>query len=147
VLRVESTVDVRRSVDQVFGYLSDPGNWTQWLEGIVESSLEEGQTLRQGARVRQVIKFLGRRFDVTAEVIEYQAGDRIGMRVLSGPFPMAWTHVLQQAGEGTRLTTSLEVDPGTYFRLAGPLLKPVLQRHFDADHAGLKALLEAPVPA
>jgi hypothetical protein len=96
-----------------------------------------------GNKVQQVIKFLGRRFDVTAQVVEYQKDGRIGMRVLSGPFPMAWTHALAQAGAGSSLTTRLEVDPGTYFAIAGPLLKPVVQRHFDADHATLKALLEA----
>jgi hypothetical protein len=136
-------VEIERSVDQVFGYLSEPGNWTQWLEGIVESRQEVAGSLGMGNRVQQVIKFLGRRFNVMAQVVEYQKDGRIGMRVLSGPFPMAWTHVLAPAGVGSSLTTRLEVDPGTYFAIAGPLLKPVLQRHFDADHASLKALLES----
>jgi len=45
------------------------------------------------------------------------------------------------------LTTVLEADPGTYFRLAAPLVKPLLQRQLDADHATLKALVEDGVPA
>jgi hypothetical protein len=69
------------------------------------------------------------------------------MQVLTGPFPMALTMTVEGIGQESRLTTVLEADPGTYFRLAAPLVKPLLQRQLDADHATLKALLEEAVPA
>ncbi len=60
---------------------------------------------------------------------------------------MAWMHRVEGADGGTLLTTTLEADPGSFFTIAGSLLKGLLQRHFDNDHAALKALLESPSEA
>lgn len=59
---------------------------------------------------------------------------------------MAWTHTLDESDRGSHLTTSLEADPSSYFRIAGTLLKPVLQRHLDGDHQTLRALLTIHAP-
>jgi uncharacterized membrane protein len=147
MLTMESRIEVARPVDQLFAYLSDLSNWPQWLAGIQESRIEGSERIGVGAKVRQVAKFLGRRFEITGQVVEFSANKKIAMQVLSGPFPMALTMTVESIGQGSRLTTVLEADPGTYFRLAAPLVKPLLQRQLDADHATLKALVEEVVTA
>jgi hypothetical protein len=93
---------------------------------------------------RTAIKFLGRRFEITAEVTEYRQDDRFEMRGLSGPFPISWIHRVEEIDGGTRLSTTPEAEPGSFFTIAGSMVKPLLQRHLDDDHATLKALLELP---
>jgi polyketide cyclase/dehydrase/lipid transport protein len=144
MVSVESRVNINRSVSAVFGYLAQPTNWPQWLDGILEATAEGAGSLGEGSRVHLVIKFLGRRFETTAHATEYRQDDRIGMQVQSGPFPMAWMHRVEEANGGTLVTTSLDADPGRFFSPAGPLLRGLLQRHFDDDHATLKVLLELP---
>jgi hypothetical protein len=55
---------------------------------------------------------------------------------------MSWTHEVEPAGSGTRMTTRLEADPGMFFSIAGPVLRPLVQHHLDADHNHLKTILE-----
>src|SRR5216684_3482899 len=135
MLTMESRIEIARPVDQLFAYLSDLSNWPQWLVGIQESRIEGSGRIGVGAKVRQVTKFLGRRFEVTGRIVEFDANKKIAMQVLTGPFPMALTMTVEGIGQESRLTTVLEADPGTYFRLAAPLVKPLLQRQLDADHA------------
>lgn len=77
-----------------------------------------------GSKVSQTVKFLGRPFDLMSEVVDYRSGRTIGMRVIAGPFPMSWTHEIEPAGSGSRVTTRLEADPGTFISIAGPVLGP-----------------------
>ncbi len=142
MVKVESRVEIDRRPADVFAFLADPDNWSKWLDGIIESKQQGPGGMKPGTRVDQVIKFLGRRFDTTAEVVDCHWGSRLIMKVISGPFPMTWTHTVAAADGGSAVTTTLQADPGRFFRLAGPLLKPVLQRHFNDDHTTLKALLE-----
>jgi ribosome-associated toxin RatA of RatAB toxin-antitoxin module len=147
MLTMESRIEIARPVDQLFAYLSDLSNWPQWLVGIQESRIEGSEKIGVGAKVRQVAKVLGRRFEITGQVVAFDPNKKIAMQVLTGPFPMALTLTFEAIGQASRLTTVLEADPGTYFRLAAPLVKPLLQRQLDADHATLKALVEEGVPA
>jgi ribosome-associated toxin RatA of RatAB toxin-antitoxin module len=147
MLTMESRIEIARPVDQLFAYLSDLSNWPQWLVGIQESRIEGSEKIGVGAKVRQVAKVLGRRFEITGQVVEFDPNKKIAMQVLTGPFPMALTLTFEAIGRASRLTTVLEADPGTYFRLAAPLVKPLLQRQLDADHATLKALVEELIPA
>ena len=144
MLRVQVGVTIERSVDEVYGYLADPANWVNWLEGFVRSSADGELPLRVGSKLHQTVRFLGRRFDIDGEVTELVPRATIGVRVVSGPFPMAWRHVVSSSAGGTLMTTVLEAEPGSYFRVAGPLLKPMLQRHLSDDHKHLKTLLENP---
>src|SRR5712692_1383969 len=147
MLTMESRIEIAHPVDQLFAYLSDLSNWPQWLVGIQESRIEGSEKIGVGTKVRQVAKFLGRRFEVTGRIVEFEANKKIAMQVLTGPFPMALTMTVEGIGQESRLTTVLKADPGTYFRLAAPLVKPLLQRQLDADLATLKALVEEGVPA
>ncbi len=142
MVKVESRVEINRRPADVFAFLIEPANWSSWLDGIIECRQLGAGGMTAGTRVSQVIRFLGRRFDTTAEVVDCQRDLRLTMKVISGPFPMSWTHLVDAADEGSAVTTTLDADPGRFFRVAGPLLKPLLQRHFDDDHATLKALLE-----
>ena len=144
MLRVQVEVAIKRPVDDVYQYLADPANWVNWLEGFVQSRQEGAMPLKVGSKLHQAVRFLGRRFDIDSEVTELVHDATIGVRVVSGPFPMAWRHLVATSGGGTRMTTVLEAEPGSYFKVAGPLLKPMLQRHLGDDHKRLKTLLENP---
>jgi uncharacterized protein YndB with AHSA1/START domain len=144
-MRVRVNVDIHRPVETVFEYLVDPATCVDWLKGFSESIPTQSGSLRVGTQLHQTVRFLRRNFKIVSEVVELVPNEVITMRVLNGPFPMTWRHELGELGRETRVTTTLEAEPGGYFRVAGLALRAVVTRHLAEDHEQLKARLDAQV--
>jgi carbon monoxide dehydrogenase subunit G len=143
VARAEHTVVVERPPDEVFRFLTDLSNVTSWQSGAVEVRAPAG--VEVGTTYVEVLKFLGRRFEATLEVTEYEPSRLFSVRTRSGPIPFQVSHALEPAdtGESTRIHVELEGDPGGLFRLAEPLVMRNAQRQLEGDFATLKQLVEA----
>jgi uncharacterized protein YndB with AHSA1/START domain len=143
VARAEHTVVVERPPDEVFRFLTDLSNVTAWQSGAVE--VRAPASLDVGTTYVEVLKFLGRRFEATLEVTEFEPGRRFSLRTRSGPIPFEVRHTLEPAaGDGsTRLHVELEGEPGRLFRLAEGLVMRNAQRQLEADFATLKEMVEA----
>jgi hypothetical protein len=72
----------------------------------------------------------------------YQANSKFGYQI-DKPVPADELYLLEPSGSGTKLTFSIEGDPGGFFGVAAPLLKKVLKDQISADLGSLKAQLEA----
>jgi uncharacterized protein YndB with AHSA1/START domain len=144
-MRVEESVVINRSPEEVFDYVANPENLPEWSGLALEVRKEtQGSLNEEGARFTTVAKFLGRRFETPFEVIVYDPPRRHTDRSTGGPFPQEYTHIFEEVEGGrTRLTAVTEGEPGGFFRLAGPLLEMAGKRQFRADLDTLKDLLEA----
>jgi carbon monoxide dehydrogenase subunit G len=95
-------------------------------------------------RFRDVFEDHGQRIEIDAEVLERDPPRRLVVRLHASAFEATSTQRLEQAGEGSRLTTRVET---TYTkrlaRLAGPLVARRAQRQLEQDLATLKKLVEA----
>jgi hypothetical protein len=60
-----------------------------------------------------------------------------------GPLLVEGAFRFEAVGEGTRLTTTLQVEPGELFKIAGPLFASQLKKQVEGDAQRLKELLEA----
>ena len=145
MVRIETTVEINRPVEEVFAYASDPSKLPEW-NSIVQEATASEIPLRVGTKVTAKARFLGRHMEVHSEVTEYipnqkfvQKGDK--------PFPTTITLQCESAGEGTRLTQVGEFEPGGFFKLGEPILARITQKQFQAQIETLKELLEAGVPA
>ena len=79
MIDVRGSVDVQRSVETVFEFVSDLGNAPKWQRGVVESRrLTEGP-VRLGTQFGESVRMMGMRFNAQCEVVEFQPPRRLAM--------------------------------------------------------------------
>lgn len=145
MLKVESSVDIKRPVEDVFAYVADPSNVAEWSSIYFEAKLEGSGPMRVGSRIKSASRFLGRRIDMTGEVTEYERNRKFSIRADSGPAHGSTVYRLEPTEQGTRLHFKMEGEAPGLFKLADPVLSGLVKRHYDADLASLKELLEAQI--
>jgi uncharacterized membrane protein len=147
--RTEHTVVVERPPNEVFAFLTDLSSLPDWQSGAVDvRQLEPEPSVGVGTKYVQVLKFLGRQFEATIEVTEYEPGRRFSIKTLSGPVPFQVQHTLEPSnGGGTKLRVTLEGEPGGLFKIAEPIVMRNAQRQVANDFATLKRLVEARTPS
>ncbi|MFQ5966558.1 MAG: SRPBCC family protein [Acidimicrobiia bacterium] len=144
MFKANASVWINRSQKEVFDYITDPANDSQW-QGPTESSrwTSEGPP-GVGSTQESVIKFLGRKFESTLEITSWDPPNSQGFKVTKGPVPFEGTVVLESTGEiGTQATVEVEGEPGGFFKLAEGLVGKQIEKQLDTDFNALKLLLEA----
>jgi carbon monoxide dehydrogenase subunit G len=132
-VRAELTIEIARTPEDVFAYLTDVSNVPAWQTGVKSSTLRDG-------RIEESRSLFGREFDTTLEIVEQEEPRRFALRAVGGPLPFAVRHELEPTEDGTRLTVTAEGDvPG----FAAGLLARGAERQFRKDFQRLKRILES----
>ena len=137
---VETEID--RPPKDVAGFATDPANDPVWIGGIVEAALLTEPPIGDGAKVRRLAKFLGKRIEYVTEVTGFDPGRSLAMHSISGPFPMAIRYEFEETERGTRMRIRNQGQAAGFFKLAEPLLARAIARNVRKDLAALKGLLE-----
>jgi uncharacterized protein YndB with AHSA1/START domain len=140
VIRIQLTIVVERSPEDVFELLSDIERLPEWQTSAVEAHADG--PLEEGSRVREKRRLLGREVDSVLEVVAYERPRRLTLRSLGGPVSFTVDHELAAKGGGTQLTFVAEAQPHGALRLAGPVLARTAAQQFRQDFDRLKELLE-----
>ena len=141
MIEVEHTVEIDRPAEEVFAYLTDVSRLPEW-QSSAESAELEGE-LREGARVREVRTFMGRRAASTLEVTEYEPPHRFSLRVIEGPIEYAVEHALEAADGRTLITFVGRGETRRVPRLMQGAVRRAVERQFVKDLEELKRLLES----
>jgi uncharacterized membrane protein len=140
---IETSIDIQRPVEAVFAYVADPRNGPQWQGAIKEAHVTpEGQPM-VGTKVTQVVSFLGVKLEPTGEITALEPNRSFSFKGRSGPAMLEATYRFEAVGTGTRLSATVQVEPGGLFQLAGPLFASQFKKQNEADFQRLKDLLEA----
>ncbi len=132
-MRAELTIEIARTPEDVFAYLTDVSNLPAWQAGVKSATQRDG-------RIEESRSLLGREFDTTLEILEREEPRVFALRALDGPVPFTVRHELEPADGGTRLTVTAEGDvPG----FAAGLLARGAERQFRKDFERLKQILES----
>jgi uncharacterized protein YndB with AHSA1/START domain len=142
VPRFEQEVVIARPPADVFAYLTDLRNLPEWQGSVVEIRPDEPGPLREGARFTEVRRVAGKRIESRLEVETLVPERELALRVASGPVPGTVRHLLEAAGDATRLRVLGELAGGGLRGLAGPLLERAARREAQADLRRLKQVLE-----
>ena len=143
-VREEHSVMIERPIEEVFAFTADPSNDALWLSTTLEAEQTSEGAVDVGTTFRNTTKFLGRRFDTSYELTEYEPPHKQCYEVITGPIPGVVCYLLESAGDGsTRLTQNFEAEVGGFFRLAEPLVARAIRRQMQADMATLRDVLEA----
>ena len=131
-MRAELTIEIARTPEEVFAYLTDVSNLPAWQAGVKSAIVRNG-------RVVESRSLLGRELHTTLEVVEQEEPRRFTLRALDSPVPFTVRHELEPAGDETRLTVVAETDvPG----FAAGLLARRAEKQFRNDFERLKQILE-----
>ena len=143
MVKLEGSVVINRPIEEVFAFLTNPENSSQWQGSVLESKQTSEGPRGVGTTGQVVSQFLGRRIESTWEVTEYELNRKTTSKSTSGPVPYELSATLETVDEGTRVTLVGEYEIGGFFKLAEPLVARMGQRQADADFANLKDLVEA----
>jgi len=143
MIKVEKSIIIHRPIEEVFAYLSDFRNIPQWQSGVVEVQQTPESPVGRGTRGTFVRTFLGRKIEMTVEVVEYEPNTKHTFKSTSGPMPTTVSRIFEPTAEGTKVTMAIEMQAGGFFALAEPLVARSLRRGVEADFGTLKDLLES----
>jgi uncharacterized protein YndB with AHSA1/START domain len=141
VARFEHTVEIERPVEDVFAFLTEPGNLPRWQPSLLQLRPHGRGPLRPGLEVTEVRRFLGRVMETTWVCTEHRPCRRSVIENDDGPVRFRGTFELEPAGAGTRFTWTVETG-GAAARLVGPLAACTTRQELAANTSRLKQLLE-----
>ena len=143
MITVELSIEIRRPVEEVFTFVSDPRQTPQWQGAIQGAHVTPEGPPTVGTKATLVASFLGVKLEPTFEITALEPNKSLSMKGSSGPLSVETTWRFEAVGEGTRLINTLRVEPGGLFKVAGPLLASQLKKQVKGDAQRLKELLEA----
>jgi carbon monoxide dehydrogenase subunit G len=140
-VRAEVVVEIARTPEEVFTYLTDVSNLPRWQSGVHRAELE-GEPVT-GARIRESRHMLGRELHTTLEIEECERPRLFALRALDSPVPFTVRHELEPNEAGTRLRVVGEGDTGVLPGFAAGIVVRRAEKQFRKDFERLKRLLES----
>ena len=132
-VRAELTIEIARTPEDVFAYLTDVSNVPTWQAGVKSSELRDG-------RIEESRSLFGREVHTTLEIVEQDEPRLFTLRALDGPVAFTVRHELEQVEDGTRLTVTAD---GEVSGFAAGLLARGAERQFRKDFERLRQILES----
>ena len=143
-MRVEESIEINRPLQEVFDYVSDVGNYPEWMAHALDVRKDTEGPPQQNDRFTVAIKSVGRRFETPYERTSYEANRRYTDRAVGGPVPnQRWDCSFQEVPGGTHLRRAVEAEPGGLLKVLEPLQKRAAERGLRRDLKTLKDVLEA----
>jgi carbon monoxide dehydrogenase subunit G len=131
-VRAELTIEIARTPEDVFAYLTDASNVPAWQAGVKSAALH-------GGRIEESRSLFGKELHTTLEIVEQEEPRVFTLRALDSPVPFTVRHELEPAKGGTRLTVTADGEvPG----FAAGLLERRAKKQFRRDFERLKQILE-----
>lgn len=137
-----STV-IERPAQEVFDFVTEFPNDPKWQRGKESCTWTSPGGLRVGATYEQRARFLGKEIVNNFTVLDLEAGRRVVYESRDGSFPLIVTRSVEDLGDGrTRFTEAVRGEASGFFKLASPLLQPLVRATIRKDFRALKTLLE-----
>lgn len=144
MIEVHVSTEINRPADEVFEYIADMSNNPKWQKGMKACEWTSEPPLRLGSTYDQEAGFLGKTIRSSFEVTEFEPGALIRIKTTGGSMPIDVTRKVTPLGDGrARVEAIVRGDSSRVFRIAAPLMKPMVKASVKKDYARLKALLEA----
>ena len=147
MIKNEKSIIIQRPIEEVFAFVSDLQNATQWQSGVLEVRRVTEGPLGIGTQFAFVRKFMGRKMEAISEFLAYEPNSKVVFKNNSGPMDFENSYLFEATDEDTRLTSILEMQPKGFISLAEPLIDAGLKREMETAFGDLKDLLESRVPA
>lgn len=144
MLTVEESVVIDRRRDEVFEFFTDPENVTTYSSNVVEYEHVSGESRTVGAKHRGTVKVVGKKLELTDEIVEFEDGKRMATRSEDATIPYTLSLSFVGDGESTTVTWQQEVESlKGLFKFADPIVMKMYSHDVRSNLAKAKTLLEA----
>lgn len=140
------SVEINRSPDDVFAYVTDPSCFPEWQDAVVAARRLDSEPLKAGSRIELTRRIGKREQTMTSELTEYSPPKSYSFRVLDGPVRAIGTGRFEPLGDGdrTRFTFDLDFEGHGIGKLLVPLVvRRQAAKELPESHANLKKQLES----
>ena len=143
----ETSIRIRRPVEDVFTFVSEPLNFARWNSAVraVRKTSEGDSAVGSTYTMERDLPSGDARNEL--EVFARDQPTEFGIRTTSGPTPFRYRYVFSAANGETVLEIDAEVEVDGPAALLGPLVARAVRRGVDDNFAELKRILETPAPA
>lgn len=139
-MKLTRVVETQADPMRAWAYLSDFTTTNEWDPGTVETKRVTGDG-GVGSTYRNVSKFLGRKTELTYQVLDYQPGRRLALVGRNKSVVAHDTITLEPSGSGTRVTYEVDFDFQGFASVVAPLVAPALKKLADDGQAGMEKAL------
>lgn len=144
MINIESTIQVSRPRNEVFGFLTDIDNLPNWQTGVIQSKRLSQGPVRVGFQFEETAKIGPWELQTVCAVTDLKENQRFAFEAKSrGPLDYRGSFDLQPVAGGTRVTLSGTAQLKGLWRLLQPLLESDIRKETNEELATMKRLLEA----
>jgi uncharacterized protein YndB with AHSA1/START domain len=142
---ITTSIIIQRPVEEVFAFVTDARNNPLWQSktGLKETHQAPDSPVGVGTRITEVWNFMGRTSEDISEVTAFEPNHKYTRSPISNSGPVkGGEHLFEAVDEGTRWTSTVNVQAGGLFAIAEPLLASNIRKGFEQNMAEAKVLLE-----
>jgi len=146
---IAHSVEIDRTPEDVFAYVTDPTQFAEWQDAVVRASRIGDEPVRQGSKISLTRRMGPREQVMTSELTEYSPPRSYAFRVLDGPVRARGRGTFEPLsnGERTRFTFELDFDGHGIGKLLVPLVvRRSAAKELPESHENLKRRLERSAP-
>lgn len=99
-IHVKQTIVINRPTEDVFAYISNLENLLDWSSFIISLRTILPGVVGVGATTKNTIRFLGKRSEMTLEVVEWEPSHSLTIKSTSGVTPCLFYYQFEQLENG-----------------------------------------------
>ena len=139
---IATSVDIARSPEDVFGYITDVQRHPEWQEGLVSVTVETEGPVRVGTRVVHRRKLGPQTVSTRSEITAFDPPHVVSFRGIDGPIRGEGSQRVEPAGDGSRVSLVMELRGYGLGKLMLPMARKQAARQVTTSHETLKRILE-----
>ena len=142
MIQFELSTLINRPLDMVSSFVSNPLNIPHWQPAMREIKALSPGTVAVGSKFQVRVEMMGQKMEGVVEVTGFEPGKLFAVLMNNGPLKVAITFNFKTLGSGTKLTVSVQGEPGGMFKLAEGVLSKQIKGQMEQNLAHLKKELE-----
>ena len=143
MVRLEFSIEIERTSEEIFDVVGNPENDARWQSAVLSVQKLTPGPIRTGSQYRHSLNILGQKMDAAVEISERQPASSYVLQCVSGPFSFETRVQLRPAKRGTLMDTVVEGRPTGVAHIAAVVLSRRRRGEIDRDLRTLKRLMEA----
>ena len=141
---IVSTIDITRTPDEVFSYVTDPSRFAEWQADVVAAHLEEEGPPTVGSRIVQTRRIGRAEWTQTQRITQSERPNLWEARGIDGPIRATATVTIEPLDRSTRsrVTFALDFEGPGIGRLLLPQVRRMAAKQAPRSYQRLKEHLE-----
>ena len=140
---VIETVSIARPLREVFEFLTDGANRSQWDATVISEEVTSEGPVGVGSTIHTRMRAMGREVDFHWMVTAFEPPTRMAIVSTEGMLPTSTTLDFAASGAGCIATATIEGDPPGMLRIVEPMIAGGVRSTLADGLARAKAMLES----